>query len=254
MSDAAYDASRHRKAGRGKVYPSIIDTIGDTPLVALPRLIGRAEAQGDSAGQAGVLQPDGFGQGPYRRGHDRGLEQAGKLTPDTVLIEPTSGNTGIALAFVAAAKGYPAEAGDAGIHVDRAAQDAGPSGRRTGADPGREGHEGRDRHGRGTAGATPGAGHPGSSTTSPIRKSTAVTTAEEIWNDTGGGVDVVIAGVGTGGTITGVGQVLKARKPSVRMIAVEPEDSPVLSGRPARPAQDPGHRRRVSSRPFWIAR
>jgi hypothetical protein len=72
MSDAAYDASRHRKAGRGKVYPSIIETIGDTPLVALPRLSAELKPKATGAGQAGVLQPHGLGQGPHRRGHGRG--------------------------------------------------------------------------------------------------------------------------------------------------------------------------------------
>ncbi len=167
--------------------------------------------------------------------------------PDTVLIEPTSGNTGIALAFVAAARGYrlilvmPDSMSierrkmlaflGAELVLTPAAQGM------KGAIAARRGTGARHAE-RGDAAAVPNLANP------EIHRRT---TAEEIWNDTGGNIDVFVAGVGTGGTITGVGQVLKPRKPSLRMVAVEPEDSPVLSGGQPRPAQDPGHRRRLRS-------
>ena len=158
------------------------------------------------------------------------LEEAGKIVPDTVLIEPTSGNTGIGLAFVAAAKGYrlilvmPES-----MSIERRKMLA-LLGAELVLTPGRKGHEGRDRPGPGTAGHDPEFDQPG-----PVRQP-GQSRHPPGHDGRGnleryvGAVDFVIAGVGTGGTITGVGQALKARKPSLKMIAVEPTASPVLSG------------------------
>jgi len=234
MSGSAYDASRHLKAGRGKVYDSIIDTIGDTPLVRLPNLT--AEYESDMAPGATVLAKLEFFN-PIGSVKDRigvamieALEQAGKIQPGATLIEPTSGNTGIALAFVAASKGYrlilcmPES-----MSVERRKMLA-LLGAQLELTPAEKGMKGAIARAQELLDSTPGAVTPSQfdNPANPIIHE--VTTAQEIWNDTGGAVDIVIAGVGTGGTITGVGHVLKAKKPSVRMIAVEPTASPVLSG------------------------
>src|ERR1700719_2207821 len=221
MTDAG---AARRTVGRGQIYASITDTIGDTPLVRIDRI-------GKEKGVVARLVAKLEFFNPIASVKDRigvsmidAMEADGTITPETVLIEPTSGNTGIALAFVAAARGYrlilvmpdsmsierrkmlallgaelvltPAAQGMTGA-VNRAAELAReinnaviPQQFENPANP--------DIHRR--------------------------TTAEEIWNDTDGAVDVFVAGVGTGGTITGVGQVLKARKPAVRIVAVEPED------------------------------
>ena len=241
MSDTAPNA--RTTTGRGKVYDSIIDTIGDTPLVGLPRL------SAEYAPKARVLAKLEFFN-PIASVKDRigvamieALEAAGKISAGSVLIEPTSGNTGIALAFVAAAKGYrlilvmPES-----MSIERRKMLA-LLGAELVLTPAEKGMKGAIAMAADLLERTPGAVSPSqfdNPANPAIHKST---TAEEIWNDTAGAVDIVVAGVGTGGTITGVGQALKAKKPSVRMIAVEPTASPVLVGRRARSAQDPGHRR-----------
>lgn len=230
MSDAAYDASRHLKAGRGKVYPSIIETIGDTPVVGLPRLSAELKPGATVLAKLEFFNPIASVKDRIGVAMIEALEQAGKLTPDTVLIEPTSGNTGIALAFVAAAKG---------IKLILVMPESMSMERRKmlallGAElvltPAEKGMKGAIGMAQELLDRTPGAISPSQFDNPANPTIHRVTTAEEIWADTGGAVDIVIAGVGTGGTITGVGQVLKARKPSVKMIAVEPEASPVLSG------------------------
>jgi len=229
MTDA-YDASRHAKSGRGKVYASIVDTIGDTPLVQLPRLSADLKPKGRVLAKLEFFNPIASVKDRIGVAMIEALEAAGKIGPGSVLIEPTSGNTGIALAFVAAAKGYRLIL----VMPESMSMERRKMLALLGAElvltPAEKGMKGAIQMAQDLLAATPGAVSPAQFDNPANPEIHRKTTAEEIWNDTGGAVDVVIAGVGTGGTITGVGQVLKARKPSVRMIAVEPTASPVLSG------------------------
>lgn len=230
MSDAAYDPSRHLKSGRGKVYASILDTIGDTPLVELPRLSAEMKPKARVLAKLEFFNPIASVKDRIGVAMVEALEQAGEIGPDTVLIEPTSGNTGIALAFVAAAKGYRLIL----VMPESMSMERRKMLKLLGAEleltPAEKGMKGAIARAQELLDATPGAVSPAQFDNPANPAIHRATTAEEVWNDTEGAVDIVISGVGTGGTITGVGQVLKARKPSVRMIAVEPADSPVLSG------------------------
>ena len=230
MTAAPYDASRHRKAGRGKVFASILDTIGDTPLVGLPRLSAEMKPKATVLAKLEFFNPMASVKDRIGVAMIEALEQAGQIGPDTVLIEPTSGNTGIALAFVAAAKGYrlilvmPES-----MSIERRKMLA-LLGAELVLTPAEKGMKGAIAMAIELKERTPGAVIPAQFDNPANPAIHRVSTAEEIWNDTAGAVDIVISGVGTGGTITGVGQVLKARKASLRMIAVEPTASPVLSG------------------------
>jgi cysteine synthase len=157
-------------------------------------------------------------------------EQAGLINKDTILIEPTSGNTGIALAFVAAARGYKL----ALVMPDTMSRERRMLLRAYGAEliltPGSEGMPGAIRKAEEIAASDKKYFMPQQFKNAANPEIHRKTTAEEIWRDTDGKVDIVVAGIGTGGTITGIGEVLKGRKPSVKMIAVEPDASPVLSG------------------------
>jgi len=230
MTDAAYDASRHTKSGRGKVYASIVDTIGDTPLVELPRLSAELKPKGRVLAKLEFFNPIASVKDRIGVAMIEALEAAGEIGPGSVLIEPTSGNTGIALAFVAAAKGYRLIL----VMPESMSMERRKMLALLGAElvltPAEKGMKGAIAMAQELLERTPGAVSPAQFDNPANPEIHRKTTAEEIWNDTGGAVDVVIAGVGTGGTITGVGQVLKARKASVRMIAVEPTASPVLSG------------------------
>jgi cysteine synthase len=220
-----------RKApGRGRIYGSITETIGDTPLVEIRRMTA------DRKSKARVLAKLEFFN-PLASVKDRigvamidALEQGGALTTGGTLIEPTSGNTGIALAFAAAARGYrliltmPET-----MSIERRKMLAFLGAELVLTPPG-EGMRGAIAKAEELQKTIPGAIIPQQFKNLANPAIHRATTAEEIWNDTAGEVDVVIAGVGTGGTITGIGTVLKAKKPSLRMVAVEPEDSPVLSG------------------------
>jgi cysteine synthase len=228
MTDAG---GARRKPGRGRVYASITDTIGDTPLVRIDRI-------GKEKGVVAHLLAKLEFFNPISSVKDRigvsmidALEAQGLITPGRgVLVEPTSGNTGIALAFVAAARSYrlilvmPES-----MSVERRKMLA-LLGAELVLTPAAQGMKGAIAKANEIIAATPGAVMPQQFENPANPEIHRRTTAEEIWNDTNGEVDIVVSGVGTGGTITGVGEVLKARKPSVRMVAVEPEDSPVLSG------------------------
>ena len=230
MSDAAYDPSRHAKAGRGKVYDSILDTIGDTPIVGLPRLSAEYQPKAKVLAKLEFFNPIASVKDRIGVAMIDALEQAGKIKPGSVLIEPTSGNTGIALAFVAAAKGYKLIlVMPESMSIERRKMLA-LLGAELVLTPAEKGMKGAIAMAQELLERTPGAVSPAQFDNPANPAIHRVTTAEEIWADTHGEVDIVIAGVGTGGTITGVGQVLKAKKPSVKMIAVEPTASPVLSG------------------------
>ena len=230
MTDTPYDASRHLKTGRGKVYDSIIDTIGDTPIVKLPRLSAEYQPKATVLAKLEFFNPIASVKDRIGVAMVEALEDAGKITPDTVLIEPTSGNTGIALAFVAAAKGYKLIlVMPESMSIERRKMLA-LLGAQLELTPAEKGMKGAIARAQELLETTPNAVSPSQFDNQANPAIHKATTAEEIWNDTQGAVDIVVAGVGTGGTITGVGQALKAKKPSVRLIAVEPTASPVLSG------------------------
>jgi len=212
----------------GRIYADITQTIGRTPLVRLNRVTDGAQA-------TVVAKLESFN--PMSSVKDRiGLamiedaERAGLLKPGTTIVEPTSGNTGIALAFVAAARGYKLVLTmPETMSLERRAL-LKVLGAELVLTPGSEGMKGAIRRAEELVAETPSAWMPQQFKNPANPKIHRETTAEEIWVDTEGQVDIFVGGVGTGGTISGVGQVLKARKPAVRTIAVEPEGSPVLSG------------------------
>jgi len=228
--DKVYDAARYKRAGRGKIYDSIIDTIGDTPLVRLPRLTAALKPKGEVLAKLEFFNPIASVKDRIGVAMIEYLEAKGVLKPGGVIIEPTSGNTGIALAFVAAAKGYRLTlVMPESMSIERRKMLL-LLGAKLELTPPERGMAGAVARARELVAATAGAVMPQQFDNAANPLIHRVSTAEEIWNDTDGAVDAVVSGVGTGGTITGVGQVLKARKPSLRMIAVEPEASPVLSG------------------------
>jgi len=225
-----YDAARNRREGRGKIYDSIIDTIGDTPLIRLPRLTALLKPKGVVLAKLEFFNPIGSVKDRIGVAMIEALEAKGLISEGSTIIEPTSGNTGIALAFVAAAKGMnlilvmPES-----MSIERRKMLI-LLGARLELTPAERGMAGAVARARELLGEIKGSVMPQQFENPANPLIHRVSTAEEIWNDTAGAVDVVVSGVGTGGTITGVGQVLKARKPSVKMIAVEPTGSPVLSG------------------------
>ena len=228
--DKIYDAARYKRAGRGKIYDSIIDTIGDTPLVRLPRLTAALKPKGEVLAKLEFFNPIASVKDRIGVAMIEYLEAKGVLKPGGVIVEPTSGNTGIALAFVAAAKGYRLTlVMPESMSIERRKMLL-ILGAKLELTPPERGMAGAVARAKEIVAATPGAVMPQQFDNAANPLIHRVSTAEEIWNDTAGAVDAVVSGVGTGGTITGVGQVLKARKPSVRMVAVEPEASPVLSG------------------------
>ncbi|MDB5544249.1 MAG: cysteine synthase [Hyphomicrobiales bacterium] len=220
-----------RPAGRGRIYDSITATIGDTPLVRLRRLAAERGIKANLLAKLEFFNPISSVKDRIGVAMIDALEAAGRIDPArTTLVEPTSGNTGIALAFAAAARGYKLMI----VMPDSMSIERRKMLALLGAElvltPAAQGMKGAIAKAQEIVAATPGAVIPQQFENPANPEIHRKTTAEEIWNDTQGAVDVVISGVGTGGTITGVGQVLKARKPGVRMVAVEPEDSPILSG------------------------
>ena len=219
------------KPGRGRIYNSITETVGDTPLVRLDRLAAEKGVGAQLLAKLEFFNPLASVKDRIGVSMIDALEQSGKLTRGRgVIVEPTSGNTGIALAFVAAARGYKLIlVMPESMSIERRKMLA-LLGAELVLTPAPQGMKGAIAKAQEIAAATPGAIIPQQFENPANPEIHRRTTAEEIWNDTEGAVDFVVSGIGTGGTITGVGQVLKARKPSVKMIAVEPEDSPVLSG------------------------
>ncbi len=215
---------------RGKIYNSITETIGATPLVRLPRLAKELGSAADVVGKLEFFNPLASVKDRIGLAMIEAAEREGKIGPGTTLIEPTSGNTGIALAFVAAAKGYrliltmPES-----MSVERRKM-LKLLGAELELTPPAEGMKGAIRRAEELLAKLPNAFMPQQFKNPANPEIHRRTTAEEIWNDTAGEVDILISGVGTGGTLTGVAEVIKARKPTFRAIAVEPEDSPVLSG------------------------
>jgi len=231
MSDAARKADPNHAPGRGRIYDSITQTIGDTPLVRLNRMAKEAGAVGDVLLKLEFFNPLSSVKDRIGVSMIEDLEARGVIKAGTTLIEPTSGNTGIALAFVAAAKGYPLIlVMPESMSIERRKMLL-LLGAKLELTPAAQGMKGAVARANELAKEIPNAVIPQQFENPANPAIHRRTTAEEIWNDTNGKVDVIISGVGTGGTITGVGTVLKQRKPSVRMIAVEPEDSAILSGR-----------------------
>lgn len=217
---------------RGRVYNSITDTIGATPLVRVHRLAQQAGAKADILAKCEFFNPLSSVKDRIGVSMIDAAEAAGRIKPGTVLVEPTSGNTGIALAFVCAARGY---------RLILTMPDSMSTERRKmllllGAElelvPAAQGMKGAIARAEAIVRSLPDAFIPHQFQNPANPEIHRRTTAEEIWNDTGGKVDVVVSGIGTGGTLTGVGAVLKPRKPGLKMVAVEPEDSAVLSGGP----------------------
>lgn len=216
-----------------RIAQDITQLIGNTPLVQLNRVTGNAGAR--VAVKLETFNPMSSVKDRVGVAMMDAAEKAGRIGPGTVIIEPTSGNTGIGLAFTCAARGYrliltmPET-----MSVERQKLL-----RALGADvvltPGSERMAGATAKAEELARQFPSAFIPQQFENPANPQIHRETTALEIWNDTDGQVDIFVAGVGTGGTITGVGEVLKARKPEVRIVAVEPADSPVLAGGPAAP-------------------
>src|SRR5215216_2412566 len=215
----------------GRIYNNIVETVGRTPLVKLNRIPASAgiDPATTIALKCEFFNPLGSVKDRIGLAMIEDAERRGAINPETVIIEPTSGNTGIALAFVAAAKGYkliltmPET-----MSVERRTLLA-MLGAKLVLTPGAEGMKGAIARAEDLAKNTPNSWIPQQFNNSANPEIHKKTTAEEIWEDTNGSVDIVVSAVGTGGTITGCVEVLKARKPGFQAIAVEPTDSPVIS-------------------------
>ena len=227
----AANADAAHVPGRGRIFDSITQTIGDTPLVRLSRLAKEKNIKANLLAKLEFFNPISSVKDRIGVSMIDALEAEGRIVPGkSVLIEPTSGNTGIALAYVAAARGYKLIlVMPESMSVERRKMLA-LLGAELVLTPAGGGMKGAIAKAQELMAETPGAIIPQQFENPANPAIHRSTTAEEIWNDTKGEVDVFVSGVGTGGTITGVGQVLKARRPGVRIVAVEPEESPVLSG------------------------
>ena len=216
---------------RGKIYGSFVETIGATPLVRLPKFCAENGVKADLCAKLEFFNPLGSVKDRIGFAMIDAAEKAGKITPGkTVLVEPTSGNTGIALAFVAASKGYriiltmPES-----MSIERRKM-LKIMGAELVLTPAEKGMKGAIAKAEELMEEIPDSFMPGQFDNPANPDIHRKTTALEIWNDTNGKCDILVSGVGTGGTLTGVSQVLKEKKPSFRTIAVEPSASPVLSG------------------------
>mgnify|MGYP001104553140 FL=1 len=215
---------------RGRIYDNLLQTIGATPLVRLSRLAKAENVKAEIVGKLEFFNPLASVKDRLGIAMIEYLEDKGHLKPGSVIIEPTSGNTGIALAFIAAAKGYRCIL----TMPESMSMERRKMLRLLGAEleltPAARGMSGAIARAEELLKEIPNSVIPQQFKNPANPEIHRRTTAEEIWKDCEGKVDAVVSGVGTGGTITGVGEVLKKRNPNLKMIAVEPEDSPVLSG------------------------
>ncbi len=221
---------------RGRIYDSIVDTVGATPLVRLQRLAAAHKVKAELLAKCEFFNPLSSVKDRIGVAMIDAAEKEGKLHPGkTVIVEPTSGNTGIALAFCAAAKGYRCIL----VMPDSMSMERRRMLKLLGAEleltPAAQGMRFAIQRAEELLKTLPDAFMPQQFNNPANPQIHRATTAEELWRDTDGKIDVVVSGVGTGGTLTGVGSVLKQRKPGFKMIAVEPEDSAVLSGGPPGP-------------------
>lgn len=216
--------------GRGRIYDTIVDTIGNTPLIRLNRITREAGCVAQVAVKAEFMNPLSSVKDRIALSMLEAAERAGKLKEGSLVVEPTSGNTGIALAFVCAAKGYPiilTMPESMSLERRKMLQLLGAKLELT---PAAKGMRGAIERAEEIVASNPNALllQQFENTANPeIHRRT---TGPEIWRDTAGKVDVFVAGVGTGGTVTGTGEFLKRKKPEMKLIAVEPEDSAILSG------------------------
>lgn len=212
----------------GRIYDNISQTIGRTPIVKLNHLTQGLQAQ--VALKLEFFNPMSSVKDRMALAMIEAAEKSGALTPGMRIIEPTSGNTGIGLAFIAAVKGYALTL----VMPQTMSIERRVIARMFGADlvltPGPAGMRGAVAVASDLQRRTPGSFMPQQFANPANSRIHFETTAEEIWNDTQGAVDIIVAGVGTGGTITGIGEALKPRKSSLKIVAVEPKESPVLSG------------------------
>ena len=224
------DDTGSRQAFHGQIYDSIVDTIGNTPLIRMNRLAHEAGCVADIVGKCEFFNPLSSVKDRIGDAMVETAERDGLLKPGATIVEPTSGNTGIALAFIAAAKGYrliltmPES-----MSLERCKMLL-LLGAEIELTPAEKGMPGAIRRAEEICADMPGAFMPQQFANQANPEVHRRTTAEEIWNDTGGRVDAAVMGVGTGGTITGIAQAIKERNPDFLAIAVEPENSPVLSG------------------------
>ncbi len=217
-------------AAQGHIYDSITETIGNTPLVRLAKFAADAGVEAEILGKCEFFNPLHSVKDRIGLAMVDAAEADGRIKPGATLVEPTSGNTGIALAFVCAARGYKLILTmPESMSIERRKMLA-LLGARIVLTPAAKGMPGAVAKAEEVVGSTPGAIMLQQFSNPANPEIHRRTTAEEIWRDTGGEVDVIVSGVGTGGTLTGCAEVLKARRPGLRMVAVEPEDSPVLSG------------------------
>jgi cysteine synthase A len=222
--------STERRPGRGRIYDDITQTIGDTPLVRAPRLSARHGARADVLLKLEFFNPIASVKDRIGVSMIEAMERDGRINPGTTIVEPTSGNTGIALAFVCAAKGYRCVLTmPETMSIERRRMLA-LLGAEVHLTPKEQGINGALEKARQLLEEIPGSVQPMQFENAANPEVHRRTTAEEIWNDTAGNVDVIVSGVGTGGTLTGCAEVIKPRKPTLHMVAVEPEVSPVLSG------------------------
>lgn len=220
---------------RGRIFDSILDTIGATPLVRLPRLSAHFGAKADVLAKLEFFNPLSSVKDRIGLAMIEAMEADGRLKPGTVLVEPTSGNTGIALAFVAAAKGYRLILTMPESMSEERRKMLQLLGAELHLTPAGQGMRGAIAKAEELIRTLPDAVIPQQFSNPANPDIHRRTTAEELWRDTDGGIDILVSGVGTGGTLTGVSQVIRPRKPGFRVVAVEPEDSAVLSGGPPGP-------------------